>query len=290
MAPPYQFHVEQNRGSRNTSRAASPQIWGGAYDPIPWESTRNGEVDGSTFFIDFDGFKTSANINAAEAYWDAGLKAFGDNGGFITAVDQIGGAVKLGSDGDNEGASIAQMEQPFQISRSYGNLSFEARIKASTIADTKNGFFIGLADSTALTATVPITAAGAIADLNIVGFHRLEGDGDQLDCIYKANGVTQVTVQTDALGVAPLSSALVADTYVKVGMRYYPNHYQLGKYWLAFFIDNIYVAGVQVASADGTDFPNDVRLGFVFATLNATASTPGDNTIDWARVGQSFGV
>jgi hypothetical protein len=284
------YGVEQNRGSRHTSRGNSPQIWKGGNDALQWESIRNGEVDGYAFREDFDGIKTSAGIGAAEAFWDRGLKVFGDTGGFITAVDQIGGAVKIGSDGDNEGASVAQFGQPFQISRSYGTFAFEARVKASTIADSKNGFFLGLIDSTALTATLPIAAAGTLGDANFVGFHRLEGDGDQVDAVYKANGVTQVTVQADLLGVAPLSSALVADTYVKLGMRYYPRHNQLGKYYLAFFVDNLLLAGVQVASADGTDFPNDVRMGFVFATLNATGSTPGDNTIDWVQAGQSYGV
>lgn len=290
MAPPYQFQVAGNLGSRNTSRAASRQIWGADYDAIPFESIQNGEVDGYAERWDFAGFKTAADVAAAEAYWDRGLKVFGSTGGFVTAVDQTGGAVKIGSDGDNEGVSIAQFGQPFQISRAHGGFSGEWRVKFSTITDTKNGAFVGLVDSTALTATVPIAAAGTLADLNFVGFHRLEGDGDQVDCVYKANGVTQVTVQADALGVAAVNSALVADTYVKLGLRYYPRHHQLGRYYMVWFIDNIQVASVQVIAADGTDFPNDVRLGWAFSTLNATGSTPGDNTIDWAQVGQTYGL
>jgi hypothetical protein len=127
----------------------------------------------------------------------------------------------------------------------------------------------------ALTATVPITAAGAIADVNIVGFHRLEGDGDQFDTIYKADGVTQVTVQADA-------AVIVADTWVKLGMVFDPSNNSLSFYRNGVKLSTTYT----VVAAAGTDFPNDVRLGFVIAVLNATASTPGSSEIDWVRIAQ----
>lgn len=205
-----------------------------------------------------------------------GYRVFSDTGGLFTAVDAEGGVRTLGSDGDNEGSSVARGLYPYKIIQDAGELIFEGRVKASTIADTKNGFFLGLIEDVAMTAITPIAAAGTIADQNLVGFHRLEGDGDAVDTIYKANGVTQVTLQADAV-------TLVADTYVKLGMvfnrkrdnvlRFYKNGLELGTTY-------------SVPSAAGTDFPNDVRLGWIFAVLNATGTTPGDNQIDWIRVAQ----
>ena len=202
-------------------------------------------------------------------------KAFSSTGGTIVDGAEVGGSWALGSDGDDEGASIHTGATPFKISLSNAKLWFEARVKSSTIADTKHGFFVGLMDSTALTATVPLTAAGAIADVNIVGFHRLEGDGDKLDTIYKADGVTQVTVQTDEV-------TLVADTYKKVGFVWNTAN---GK--MEFYDDGVLQSTTYtMVSGAGTDFPNDITMGLVFAVLNATGSTPGTAEIDWWRCAQ----
>jgi hypothetical protein len=98
-----------------------------------------------------------------------------------------------------------------------------------------------------------------------------------------------VNVLTDALAVAAYGGALVADQYIKLGWRFDPQEESLpigGSHYLHFFADNVYLASKQIPSAAGTDFPNDVLLAFVFATLNATATTPGDNSIDWVKVGQ----
>jgi hypothetical protein len=127
----------------------------------------------------------------------------------------------------------------------------------------------------ALTATSPITALGAIADINIVGFHRLEGDGDMFDTVYKADGVAQVTVQADAI-------TLAADTWVKVGIVFNPLNNEL-----SFYRNGVKLSGTKIIpSVAGTDFPNDVRLGLVIALLNATGTTPGSSEIDWWRAAQ----
>lgn len=268
----------------NTGSNPSPYIWG----DCPWDSIESGKIRGYTRWFDFDRFKASSNVNAAEAYWAEGFNVFGSDGAPVTlgSNSTVGapafGTVTIGSDGDNEGASIRQSQANLMItgpnatstSRS-GKLWMEARIKSSTITDTKHGIFCGLMDTTAVSATVPIAAAGTLADVNLVGFHRLEGDGDYLDCVYKANGVTAVTVEAD-------SQVLVADTYVKVGMVYNPSTYVL-----TFYGNGIALCTKEVPAAAGTDFPNDVQLGFVFAVLNATASTPGTSTIDWVKLAQT---
>lgn len=127
-----------------------------------------------------------------------------------------------------------------------------------------------------LTATVPIAAAGTLTDNNFVGFHRLEVDGANLDQVYKANAVTQVTTKADA-------QALVADAWIKLGMVFNPADDYLGQAgYLQWFVNGVALTDRKlIPNATGTDFPADVTLGPVFALLNATGSTPGETLMDW---------
>ena len=268
----------------DTNRTWSPNIW----EDCPWLDLVEGNVAGVYFFDDFESFPKTPPTT--EGNWGR-YAAFSDTGGTMTAGTGQGGELAIGSDGDNEGASLRTLAVPYKIIRTAKKFWFEARVKSSTIADTKHGFFLGLLENVALTATLPIAAAGTLSDNNFVGFHRLEGDGDQIDTVYKADGVTQVTVQADAL-----TTALVADTYVKLGMVFEPavdpsvhdvGLTSLGKYNLSFYANGVRLSTrKQIPSAAGTDFPNDVGLGLVFAVLNATGTTPGTSTIDWWRAAQ----
>jgi len=261
-----------NQGSNdvndNDSRF-SPFIW----KDCPIRELQDGTVEG--WFFEDDFVNTAAVAAGAQAV--AGRYfGFADTGGSVAVADEISGAATASSDGDNEGASIKMLGNPFQISRSHGKLWFEARVKTSTITDTKHGFVVGLGESMTLTATVPITAAGALADKNVVVFRKQEGDGDQLDFSYKADGVTAVDVATDVV-----TGGLVADTYIKAGFIYNPADYVLTGY-----INGVSIGTKTVPSAAGTDFPNDVRLGLMFAVLNATGTTPGSATIEKWRCAQ----
>lgn len=281
------------KGNRRTTddsdRGHSPAIWSNC----PIGSIRENNSIGIHRRVQFgqDGFKTSTNVNAAMAYWSNGFNLFGSDGAPVTAYDADGGGITVSSDGDNEGLSLQPTIAPLQIGQAYLPMWWEMRMKTSTITDTKHGFFAGLAALLTLSATVPITAAGALADVNLVGFHRLEGDGDALDTVYKADGVTQVTVKADA-------AVLVADTFFKVGMFFDPNPaYDIqdpnrsgaARYNLKFYFNGRQLADVKaIPSAAGTDFPNDVRLAPVFGLLNATGSTPGSCTLDWIEYAQLF--
>jgi hypothetical protein len=270
--------------TENTDSNFSNAIWA----DCPFFAIQDGELPGAVFYDNFLSFpKTPATT---EGNWGQ-YAQFSSTGGTITAGTGLGGEAVLASDGDDEGASIRTLATPFKIIRTGKKFWFEARVKASTITDTKNGFFLGLMENAALTAIVPIAADGTIADQNLVGFHRLEGDGDAVDTIYKANGVTQVTVGADAV-------TLVADTYVKLGMVFEPEVDPMihdpslsnaAKWNLTFYKNGVRLADKkQIPSAAGTDFPNDVGLGLVFAVLNATGTTPGSNTIDWWRAAQLY--
>lgn len=267
-----QYKGSQALGLADTSRGPSQSIWA----DCPVLEIMAGAVDGIVLFDDFvAGPRVAAGAEAAYAGNGGGYRGFADTGGLVADGGEIGGTLVMSSDGDNEGASFRTACAPFQIGRNLGKLWFEARVKSSDITDTKHGIFVGLMADNALTAVLPITAAGAIADVNIVGFHRLEADGDQFDTIYKADGVAQVTVQADAASMAN-------DTYVKLGMVWNPANNQL-----AFYRNGVRLATTYtMAALAGTDFPNDVRLGMVIAMLNATASTPGFVEIDWWKCAQ----
>lgn len=279
------------RGNRRTTADTDLGRSNAMWSNCPILSIRENSALGFHRRIQFgnEGFKLSANVNAAVAYWSNGFKLFGSDGFSVTAFDDLGGGITIGSDGDNEGGSLQLQTAPMQISRDTLGLWWEARLRTSSIADTKHGIFAGLAALATLSATVPIAADGTLADINLVGFHRLEGDGDALNTVYKADGVTAVTVEEDAATIA-------ADTWFKVGMYYDPginpetqdpNRAGLPKYNLSFYFNGRRTATVkQIPSAAGTDFPNDVRLAPIIAVLNATATTPGTTSIDWIEWAQ----
>lgn len=273
---------KQNLSSADasTNRRCSPNIWA----DCPWLEMLQCPGVGVTFFDDFmyPPVLVTPTITT-QANYGGGWKAFGSSGGTIISDGSRGGGLVLTESDDNEGFGLATIALPFKIIRGDGAFWFECRMKTNTITDTEHGFFVGLLDSATLSATVPIAAAGTLADENFVGFHRLEGDGDQLDTVYKADGVTQVSVQTDALAATPVSSALVADTYFKIGMKYDPVTFEFSWYY-----NNLKLSSTKtVPSAAGTDFPNDVNMGLVIAALCAS-NNDAIITVDWIRAAQRF--
>lgn len=256
----------------NTGTGVSPGLW----KKFPIEHVMADPNIGFWSRIDGRNIGPSASTSGGAVTEANGpLSTFLSQGGAIANVDasSVGSGIKASSDGDNEGVVLAQYLTPFKIAYQGKPFIFEARVKTDTIADSKHGIFVGLVEAITPTATVPITAAGAIADQNIVGFHRLEGDGDQFDTVYKANGVTAVSVQTDAV-------TIVADTWVKLGMYFDGTT-------LYFYKDGVVLSTSKtIPSGAGTDFPNDVNLGLVFSMLNATASSPGAAYLDWMIAAQ----
>lgn len=271
--------VVQHRGNQsgnvpNEMRGRSPFIWA----TFPIADIKRDSSKGYFFEEDFiDFIPVAAGAEASFGRW----RGFASTGGSVvesTTLADVGGVAEFSSDGDDEGAGIRQPSQPFAIYPGAPDFAMECRVKRSSIDNTKRGLFIGLIQSTTLTATSPIAAAGTLADLNFVGFHFLEGDGDQCDCVYKADGVTQVTVQADAI---PTDYALAADGWVKLGATFTSKDNKF-----RWFVNGVEVASVTVISTAGTDFPNDVKMGLVITMLNATGTTPGKDSFDWIDAGQ----
>ena len=250
----------------NTDRYPSPVIWS-YLDSL---SELQGKVVGL-----FDHFVSMGDVPPTTQGSYGIYRAFTSTGGAIADGNAQGGEVVLSSDGDDEGASIATW--PFiHIANTKGLVGFEARVATSTITSTKHGFFLGVIDTTGMTAISPIAADGTLANVNFVGFHRLEGDGDAIDCVYKADGITQVTSIADA-------HVLVVDTFVKLGFWCDP---VTGK--LIWVINGVPQATTVAVTAVGTAGPWDVPLGPAFAVLNATATTPGNSYLDWWKCLQAI--
>lgn len=285
---------KNNLGSAQTFKNYSPNIWA----DCPWEAIKEGSVSGVWIEDDF----TSQNITAAttEGNFTAGIgySQFTSSNGTITAGTGQGGELVLGSSSgsDNDAMSFRTLQAPFLFQRTAGPLWFEARIKMSSIADTISEIFLGFMENTSLTAIKPITTTAArLADLNLLGFYRTESDGDAIATVYKANGTPTSTTHTT---VAAAEIVPVADTYLKLGIKYSPaedpfvhdpNRTGGNRYLVTFYKDNLRLASyVQLVadSAAGTSFPNDIGLGLVLCQRYAAGSIQPTTTIDKWRCAQ----
>lgn len=269
------------QGSNTDALRFSDTVWGN----VPVRALRDRKVNGVLLEENFSSFnKTPATT---EGNWGAQLNyaQFSSTGGSITPATSVGGGIVIGSDDDGEGVSLRTLGTPFKLINdgTVGLFAFECLVALSTIADTTFEFFAGLMENAALTATVPITnTAATLADQNLVGFYRTESDGDAIATTYKANGVTAVTVA--AAEIVP-----VAATVMKLGMKLTPRGDAGGAYTLSFYKDGVRLAShKQLPTAAGTDFPNDVLMGVVFAVRNAAGSSPGTATIKGFRAAQLF--
>jgi len=260
----------------NSQAGYSGSIW---FD-CPVESIRDGQVPGFLYEKRFTAIPGGAIPTTEGAFGELAL--FSSTGGTATGdTTEVGGGLAVGSDGDNEGVGLRTVICPVKLILTGGDFWFEARVLSSTIADAKHNIFLGLFENVALDATHPIGATGALSDNNFVGFHRTEtaNKGALMSAVYKTDGNTQGTV-ADVV-------TLAAATYTNLGMKFIPRR-NLGKgagYFL-WFQDGVQVASYLVTSTAGNPFPNDVFLGFCFAVLNATGTTPGTSTIKHVRMAQ----
>lgn len=255
----------------DTSRGPSASIW----KACPIDRIDSNPGVGIYLFDDFTTFPhiTTPTITTEAAIGGKlGYKAFGSSGGTLLSGGSEFGDVVLTETTDNEGVGLATIATPFKIIRGGNSFCFEARIKCGTITDNDGGIFLGMIDSCTLSATVPIAAAGTLADENFVGFHRLEADGDQFDTVYKADGQTQVTAQEDVL-----STAMAVSTYLKLGMYFNSTNHEF-----SWWVNGVKLATTYtLVTTAGNPFPNDVTLGLVLAQLGGSAAGDVVTTMDW---------
>jgi len=250
------------RDATDTGVSPSPIIWGDC--PVR-EFMEKG--NGIHIFEDFvDGGIQTAAAGRYGIFLDAGCT-------FSYGAEENGVAVLL-QDGDAADDSNSLFGAPaFQIARGKGDLWFEARVKFSSAAADRHGWFVGLSDATATT-IAPLTAASALSTANSVGFHKPEENSTAVDTTYRCNDVAAVEVNSNL-------EIFAASTYMKLGMKYSSKDNIL-----RFYVNGAEQAGTkEIPVAAGTDFPNDAAMKFYFCHLmEATAAT--SMQIDWVKVAQ----
>jgi hypothetical protein len=114
-----------------------------------------------------------------------------------------------------------------------------------------------------------IAAAGTLTDKDLVGFWRLEGDGDKLDLVHNTAGGGGIsTLAADAV-------TLVADTWIKLGV------YCDGT-TVYFYANGVLVNSVALTA---TNFPDGEEMALYFA-ITMAASEAMTASIDWIKVAE----
>lgn len=278
MLKPIQFR--QNSTTAITNRGPSPSIW----DDCPVLAILNDPGLGIYDFQDFisGGLITSPTTEAALVGYpvsgfssDATQVAYG-NATFTTTVNDAG-TFALANTTNDHATNIRSAITPYRISQTFGDFFFECRFKTALIATTENSFFVGVMEDTAGTVAVPLLTTGELADKNLVGFHKPEANTTTFNGSYKADGITAVAVNS---GIG----TLVADTYVKVGMRF-----KSADKKLYYYVDGVeQTTKKSIPDNTGTDFPADKALGWIIAMAVGAGASDNILTADWIRCAQLF--
>ena len=207
---------------------------------------------------------------------------FNSSGGTHTYGDDQGGTLVVTEATDNEASYIRTNGWPFQVSALLGDLWAEWRIKVSAITDNQIGFISGLWTNVACSVIVPLSTANPpvmATTGDFIGFWGPEEDAGSVDFIYKAGGVTEVVMKAAA-------HQFVADTYVKFGMKFSKDYQGSGIPKIEGYVNGVPLGSPkQVPDNTGTDFPADVRLGWMFGH-RLGASTSSLTTCDWFEIFQ----
>jgi hypothetical protein len=247
------------------------------WENCPMTAIRNDPGVGYMMEDDFIDLGLSGTITTIISSAGCGrYLVFGGAGATIAPDAALGGGITLSLTDDDQAVSITTKQTPFQITSGYGSLWFEARVTFSTISTNEQGWFLGLMDSTAQDATHPLTAGSALADMNLVGFHKPEANTTAFDTSYKANTVSAVEVNSDV-------GTLTTSDYFKLGMKF-----DTSNNVLSFYINGTLQATQKtIPNATGTDFPADVTLAPVFALMAKTDDTE-TATMDWWKCAQLY--
>lgn len=243
----------------------------------PMTAIRNDPGVGYLMEDDFIDLGLSGSITTIISSGGVGrYLVFGGASATIVPDAALGGGIVLSLTDDDQAVSITTKQLPFQIESSKGTLWFEARVKFSTVTTNEQGWFIGLMDSTAQDATHPLTAGSALANLNMVGFHKPEANTTAFDASFNIDnpGIEEVNPDVGALEVG---------VYVKLGFKF-----DTSNNVLSFYIDGAVQAAYETITASaGTTFPDDVRLAPVIALMAKTNDTE-TATMDWWKCAQLY--
>jgi len=273
----------------DTTRGPSDIIW-----RKPEVSVLLDPSYGVSFFDDFTCFSNviaEAALSGVYASEQSTWTSYEDTGGTpATIATEHTGVLQLLTDAtDNDELSLQRgsaVDNHCLISDTAGDeflMAWEARINVSSITNATLGWFAGLAEEGSA-ATGFLGDAGAITDMadkDYLGFSVLEADGDALKVIVNLSGGTDTLVLTHG-------TAIVADTYYKLGMVFRPGN---GTKTVTFYLDGkdlgTYIDDSTTSPGVGsTNFPDGQEMSTIFGIRNASAAAQ-NMEIDWVRFAQS---
>ena len=145
----------------------------------------------------------------------------------------------------------------------------EARLKKSATTTDKLGLFFGMIEEGCFAADgVLVDDTADMATKDLVGFHQVNGDTTTIDTIHDTATGSLTQVKDAAV-------TIVADTYVKLGMKFNPTTLVL-----TFYKDGVPLADTVLAS--DTNFPDGQEMSPIIGVKSMDA-TPTFLVVDWIR-------
>jgi hypothetical protein len=279
--------------TNDSGRGPSPKIWNSVEVQELMQQAGKGNIV-------FEDFKNSAVLQeeAGRSAWTGGIgHVVGDinfQGYTETALiadvalqADNDGVLMLDTDGtDDDVVGITGGDNTCGVFRSPEEgvrkaFYYEARIAVSTITDGDLSVFVGLMEPGKLSDGSPLGAAGALADVDYIGFHITEANGDAVSVVY--NEAASGTAQTDDAGVT-----LVAATYVRLGFKVEILGLSMK---VRFFVDGVDLGNdlaVDISSSDA-NWPGATDMDIMICATSGANGTDGDNVkVDWVRVAEQF--
>jgi len=255
----------------------SARVWGNINCPNGSGFFRT-RGEGNPAFGFFDDFMSFSETTLTGGY--VHLETNGATCAKIASAADAPGVVRLTANADAEEA-VMQMGNALDVGpfRFQNDLAFECRVRvnAAAIVAGDHNFFVGLANGGASGAgTAGVLFSGdALGATDVVGFRHLAAESTALDAVHLVSGGTAV-VQAD-LYITNSSQALVADTWYKLGFRYYQNPRRL-----EFFVDGVKRAMIGATVLNAAAFP-DADADFMQPTIGLAPAdaTAANLDIDW---------
>lgn len=279
-----------------TSTADTSRTRSNFWADCPIDSIIHGNRDGIHFFDDFAEFTpigfATGNVTALTTVGGVGgkYKAFSSLNGTITPVNAVpttavaGGILRMNNTGNNEATNLSMACAPFLLNNTAGKLWFEARVAMTSIITNNMQMFVGLGETTAManSVTVPLDGADlANTSGSMIGFNVLEDGVGVINSCYQDRSTTWTNVK------ASLTTAMVANTFIKLGMSYSPTDTTNA---VTFYVNGVKQANVISAATLTALTSLDVKgLGMCIALYNDTAGTDQYVYLDWWRCAQLIG-
>jgi hypothetical protein len=198
----------------------------------------------------------------ASATSQGGYTAYLDTGATLKRqTSVIDGVLEFTTDTTDEDEINIQADSEMAIfSTTSGeafNCWFECAVSADNITNGAIAWLAGLAQLGVAAADLLTDATGALADMDFAGFRVLSADADGVDAVYKTSGGSEGVVEE-------VVHTMVADTFVRLGMKY-----KLNTQKLHYFVNGSEVCSVDISTSG---FPDRQYMAPVFGMKSTTGA------------------